>query len=135
MYGATGGDYVIDITGGNNTLDLDVGSLDTANDVDFDLVVDGDFNTGDINIDSSSVTFNTDIAGDNNNLEYNSSGYDGHEFVLTGSGSYWGIEVNQESTLQSDALEIDYDGSGTSDTSATICISQSDSGTNTNCTP
>ena len=134
-YGATGGDYVIDITGGNNTLDLDVGSLDTANDVDFDLVVDGDFNTGDINIDSSSVTFNADIAGDNNNLEYNSSGYDNHEFVLTGSGSYWGIEVNQESTLQSDALEIDYDGSGTSDTSATICISQSDSGTNTNCTP
>lgn len=132
-YGATNGDFVIDLTGGNNQLDLDVGSLDTANDLDFDMIVDGDFNTADINIDASSLTFNMDMAGDNNNLLYNGSGYDGHEFVLTGLGSYWDIEINQESTLQTDSLEIDYDGSGTSTTDATICITQSDSGTSTSC--
>jgi len=132
-YGATGGDYKIDISGGNNDLDFDFGSLDTANDVDFDFVLDGDFNTGDINIDASSLTFNMDAVSDNSTLLYNASGYDGHSFVLTGTGNYWDIEVNQESTLQSDSLEIDYEGSGTSTTNATICITQSDSGLNTNC--
>jgi len=132
-YGATGGDYKIDISGGNNDLDFDFGSLDTANDVDFDFVLDGDFNTGDINIDASSLTFNMDAVSDNSTFLYNASGYDGHNFVLTGTGNYWDIEVNQESTLQSDSLEIDYEGSGTSTTNATICITQSDSGLNTNC--
>ena len=133
VYGADNGDYVIDITGGNNDLDLDVASLDGADNLDFDLILDGDFNVGDINIDASSLTFDLDITGDNNNLLYNASGYDGHNFVLTGTGNYWDIEVHQESTLQADSLEIDYDGSGTSTTDATICISQSDGGTNTNC--
>ena len=133
VYGADNGDYVIDITGGNNDLDLDVASLDGADNLDFDLILDGDFNVGDINIDASSLTFDLDITGDNNNLLYNASGYDGHNFVLTGTGNYWDIEVHQESTLQADSLEIDYDGSGTSTTDATICITQSDSGLTTTC--
>ena len=133
VYGATDGNYLIDITGGNNDLDFDFGSLDTANDTDFDFVLDGDFNSADVNIDSSSVTFDLDVIGDNNSLLYNSSGYDGHEFLFTGSGSYVDVEIYQESTLQSDSIGVDYEGSGTSDTAATICISQSDSGTNTNC--
>ena len=133
VYGASGGDYLIDITGGNNDLDFDFGSLDTATDVDFDFVLDGDFNAADINIDASNLTFNLDAVGDNNNFLYNASGYDNHYFKLTGTGSYWDIEVNQESTLQSDSLEIDYSGSGTSTTASTICVSQSDSGLNTNC--
>lgn len=132
-YGAVGGDFVLDITGGNNALDFDFGSLDTANDIDFDFVLDGDFNQGDFNIDASSLTFSLDVVGDNNNFLYNGSGYDGHNFVISGDGSYWDIEVNQESTLQSDSLEIQYDGDGTSTTNATICITQSDSGLNTNC--
>lgn len=132
-YGAVGGDFVLDITGGNNALDFDFGSLDTANDIDFDFVLDGDFNQGDFNIDASSLTFDLDVVGDNNNFLYNGSGYDGHNFVINGNGSYWDIEVNQESTLQSDSLEIQYDGDGTSTTNSTICITQSDSGLNTNC--
>lgn len=134
VYGASGGDYVIDVTGGNNELDFDIGSLDAATDLDFDLVLDGDFNVADINIDASNLTFNLDAIGDNNNFLYNASGYDNHYFKLTGIGSYWDIEVNQESTLQSDSLEIDYSGSGTSTTASTICISQSDTGLNTDCT-
>ena len=69
-YGATGGNYLVSITGGNNSLDLDIGSLDTANDTDFDFILDGDFNTGDINIDASSLTFNMDVISDNSNLDY-----------------------------------------------------------------
>lgn len=133
VYGATNGDYVINITGGNNDLDFDIGSLDTANDLDLDFVLDGDFNAADVNIDASSLTFNLDIIGDNNNLVYDGSGYDGHSFIISGSGSYNDIQVNQESTLQTDTLEIDFNGSGTSTTAATMCISQSDSGLNTTC--
>lgn len=133
VYGADNGDYVIDITGGNNDLDLDVASLDAADNLDFDLILNGDFNVADINIDASSLTFDLDVDGDNNNLLYNASGYDGHSFVINGVGNYWDIEVNQESTLQADSLEIDFSGSGTSTTDATICITQSDSGTATSC--
>jgi len=132
-FGATDGNYLIDITGGNNDLDFDFGSLDTANDVDFDFVLDGDFNTADVNIDATGVVFNMDVVSDNSNLLYNAKGYDGHNFVLTGTGNYWDIEVHQESTLQADSLEIEYEGSGTSTSDATICISQSDDGLNTNC--
>lgn len=133
VFDASGGDYLIDITGGNNDLDFDFSSSDTATDVDFDFVLDGDFNAADINIDASNLTFNLDVVGDNNNFLYNANGYDNHYFKLTGIGSYRDIEVNQESTLQSDSLEIDYNGSGTSTTAATICISQSDTGLNTDC--
>jgi len=132
-HGADGGDYLIDITGGNNDLDFDIGSVDTATGVDFDFVLEGDFNAADVNIDAEDLTFNLDVAGDNNSLLYNGSGYAGHEFVLTGVGSYWDIEVHQESTLQTDSLEIDYEGSGTSTTDATICITQSDSGSASGC--
>jgi len=132
-YGAGDGNYLLNITGSNNDLDIDVGSLDTATDLDFDFVLDGDFNTADINIDASSLTFDLDVIGDNNTLLYDASGYDGHSFIISGSGSYNDIQVNQESTLQTDTLEIDFNGSGTSTTAATMCISQSDSGLNTSC--
>jgi len=132
-FGATGGNYLIDITGSGNDLDFDFGSLDTANDTDFDFVLDGDFNAADINIDVSDVVFNMDVVSDNSNLLYNATGGDGHEFILTGVGNYWDIEVHQESILQSDSLEIEYEGSGTSSSDATICISQSDDGLNANC--
>lgn len=132
-YGATGGNYLISVTGGNNDLDFDFGSNDTANDTDFDFILDGDFNAADINIDASSLTFNMDVISDNSNLVYTGTGYDGHSFDLEGSGNYWDIDIVQESTLQSDILEIDYEGSGTSHGNATICIHQSDSGTSSTC--
>ena len=133
VYGAGTGDYVIDITGGNNDLDFDIASNDAATGLDLDYILNGDFNVSDINIDASSLTFNVDMDGDNTNLLYNASGYDGHNFKMTGVGDYWDIQVNQTSTLQADSLEIDYSGSGTSTTDATICITQSDSGTATTC--
>ena len=59
---ATGGDYQIDITGGNNDFDFDFGSNDTANDADFDLILDGDFNTMNVaTADVSDIVLNWDL--------------------------------------------------------------------------
>jgi hypothetical protein len=50
-----------------------------------------------------------------------------------GTTNYWDITVDQQSTLQADSVEIEIEGSGTSTTNNTVCISQSDSGTATGC--
>lgn len=132
-YGATDGNYTLDITGGNNELDLNVGTNDAASNGTFDWTIDGDFNTATIDIDVGSFSNIVDWIGDNNTLTYDADGYDGHEMSLTGDGNYWNITVDQQSTLQKDLLSIEVDGDGTSQTSADVCISQSDSGTATGC--
>lgn len=132
-FGASNGDYVIDITGSNNTGDLKVGTNDAADSLDLDWVFDGDFNSITTEIDVGSATSNIDWLGDNNTLTINLDGYDGHSHTITGSGSYNTLTIDQQSTLQSDNIGIDFSGSGTSGTPSNICISQSDSGTATGC--
>jgi hypothetical protein len=132
-FGASNGDYVIDITGSNNTGDLKVGTNDAAGSLDLDWVFDGDFNSITTEIDVGSATSNIDWLGDNNTLTINLDGYDGHSHTITGSGSYNTLTIDQQSTLQSDNIGIDFSGSGTSGTPSNICISQSDSGTATGC--
>ena len=132
-FGAAGGDYQIGITGGDNTIDLDIGTADSAGNVDLDWVLDGDFNTMDVDIDSENATNYIDWVGDNSTFNYDADGYTGHSLTFNGSGSYLDIDIEQQSTLQSDNLEIDLNGSGTSTTPSTLCISQSDSGTSTGC--
>lgn len=132
-FGASNGDYVISITGGNNTADLDVGTNDAAGNLDLDWAIDGDFNTADVEIDVGSATSDIDWTGDNNELTIDVDGYDGHKHTILGSGSYNELTIDQQSTLQVDELEIELDGSGTSTTPSTLCISQSDSGTATGC--
>lgn len=130
-YGATGGDYQIDITGGNNDFDFDFGSNDTANDADFDLILDGDFNTMNVAVDVSDIVLNWDLQMSNSTFDYTATGYDGHSATITGDGDYMNIDIVQESTLKADSIEIDFDGNGTSSSSSVICIQQSDSGTAT----
>lgn len=132
-YGASNGDYVIDITGSNNTGDLKVGTNDAAGNLDLDWTLEGDFNDLTVEIDVGSATSNLDIVGDNNTLSIDTDGYDGHSHTITGNGSYWNMTIDQQSTLQSDFLGIEFSGSGTSQDTADICISQSDSGTATGC--
>jgi len=132
-YGASNGDYVISITGGNNTADLDVGTNDAAGSLDLDWAIEGDFNEADVEIDVGSATSALDWTGDNNSLDIDVDGYDGHEHTITGAGSYNNLTIDQQSTLQKDTLSIEVTGSGTSTTSSDICISQSDSGTATGC--
>ena len=132
-FGASNGDYVIDITGSNNTGDLKVGTNDAAGSLDLDWVFDGDFNSITTEIDVGSATSNIDWLGAKNTLTLNLDGYDGHSHTITGSGSYNTLTIDQQSTLQSDNIGIDFSGSGTSTTPSDICISQSDSGTATGC--
>ena len=132
-YGATDGDYTLNISGGDNDLELNIGTEDAASNGTFDWIVDGDFNTATINIDVGSFNNTVDWVGDNNTITYDADGYDGHTLNVLGDGNYWNLTVDQQSTLQVDELEIELDGDGTSHTPATICISQSDSGTATGC--
>ena len=132
-YGAYGGDYQLDIEGSNNTLDWDFGSNDTALNADVDFGLVGDWNDFNISVDVSDVQLNWDLVTDNATLDYTATGYDGHSATITGDGDYLDIDITQSSTLQSDSISIDFDGSGTSATPATICIAQSDSGTATGC--
>ena len=132
-YGASNGDYVIDLDGGNNTVDLDVGTNDAAGSLDLDWTLDGDFNAVDVEIDVGSSTSAIDWTGDENHLDIDVDGYDGHEHTITGSGNYNSLTIDQQSTLQKDSITVDISGSGTSTTDSTLCISQSDSGTATGC--
>ena len=132
-YGASNGDYVIDIDGGNNTVDLDVGTNDAAGSLDLDWTLDGDFNAADVEIDVSSGISAIDWTGDENHLDIDVDGYDGHEHTITGSGNYNSLTIEQQSTLQKDSITVDMSGSGTTTTDSTLCISQSDSGTATGC--
>jgi hypothetical protein len=132
-YGATNGDYVIDIDGGNNTIDLDVGTNDAAGSLDLDWAIDGDFNAADVEIDVGSGISAIDWTGDENHLDIDVDGYDGHEHTITGSGNYNSLTIEQQSTLQKDSITVDMSGSGTTTTDSTLCISQSDSGTATGC--
>ena len=93
----------------------------------------GDWNDFNISVDVSDVQLNWDLVTDNSTLDYVATGYDGHSATITGDGDYLDIDITQSSTLQSDSISIDFDGSGTSATPATICIAQSDSGTATGC--
>ena len=132
-FGASNGDYVIDILGSNNTGDLKVGTNDSAGYLDLDWTLDGDFNDATVEIDVGSATSSLDIAGDNNTLNIDVDGYDGHSHTISGTGSYWNMTIDQQSTLQSDYLGVTFSGSGTAQDTADICISQSDSGTTTGC--
>jgi hypothetical protein len=132
VYGAGSGDFQIDISGGNNTIDWGFGRNDAASNADVDLLLDGDFNTANISV--SDVTLNWDFATSNSTLDYTATGYDGHTATITGDGDYMNLDLIQSSTLSSDTIEIEFDGNGTSTSNSVICIQQSDSGTATsNC--
>jgi len=132
-YGAYGGDYQLSIEGSNNTIDWGIGSNDTALNADIDFGLVGDYNDFNIAVDVSDIVLNWDLVTDNSTLDYTATGYDGHSATITGTGDYLDIDITQSSTLQSDSIAIDFNGSGTSANSATICIAQSDSGTATGC--
>ena len=134
-YGAGSGDFMIDLDGNNNTLDLAVGNNDQATGADVDWTVDGDYNNVAADIDVNNATNAIDFLGSNVTIDIDVDGYDGHSFTLDGVGTtnYWNIEVDQQSTLQADSVEVEIEGSGDSTTNNTLCISQSDSGTATGC--
>ena len=134
-YGAGSGDFVIDLDGGNNALELNVGNNDQATGADVDWTIDGNYNNITVDIDVNDAINSIDFAGDNVDIDYDATGYDGHSFTIDGVGTtnYWDFTIKQESTLQKDTLGVEFEGSGDATGDSTVCISQSDSGTATGC--
>ena len=89
--------YLVDITGDSNTMDLDQGSNLSAERLDFDLTVIGSSNVFDVDIDVDDAVWNFDITGDSNNVNtLQKDGADAKiDFVLVGDSA--DIDINQVS--------------------------------------
>jgi hypothetical protein len=134
--GLNGADFVnafVDITGGSNTFDIDLGQVSDVSYLDLDLIVDGDSNDFTFDIDSTNYTSYVDIFGDSNTMTLTKSGYgtgtgSSGYFYLDLNGSTNTIDIEQTSTIALDWLKIESDASNSN-----ICVVQSDGGTTTTC--
>ena len=134
--GLNGADFVnafVDITGGSNTFDIDLGQVSDVSYLDLDLIVDGDSNDFTFDIDSTNYTSYVDIFGDSNTMTLTKSGYgtgtgSSGYFYLDLNGSTNTINIEQTSTIALDWLKIESDASNSN-----ICVVQSDGGTTTTC--
>ena len=134
--GLNGADFVnayVDITGGSNDFDIDLGQSSDVSYLDLDLIVDGDSNDFTFDIDSTNYTSYIDIFGDSNTMTLTKSGYGSGTgssgyFYLDLNGSTNTVNITQSSTLALDYLKIESDAS-----SSNICVVQNDGGTSTSC--
>ena len=127
-YGADSGNFNVDVTGSSNTFTLDVANNDLASTLDLDWIIQGDSNTFDFDIDYDLATNYVDIDGDSNTVNFDGDGYSSGYFYLDHTGNSRTFNIDQQSTLASDWLQINSNGS-----SGTVCVIQSDGGTVTSC--
>ena len=127
-YGADSGNFNVDVTGSSNTFTLDVANNDLASTLDLDWIIQGDSNTFDFDIDYDLATNYVDVDGDSNTINFDADGYSGGYFYLDHTGNSRTFNIDQQSTLASDWLQINSSGS-----SGTVCVIQSDGGTVTSC--
>ena len=127
-YGADSGNFNVDVTGSSNTFTLDVATNDLASTLDLDWIIQGDSNTFDFDIDYDLATNYVDVDGDSNTINFDADGYSGGYFYLDHTGNSRTFNIDQQSTLASDWLQINSNGS-----SGTVCVIQSDGGTVTSC--
>ena len=127
-YGADSGNFNVDVTGSSNTFTLDVATNDLASTLDLDWIIQGDSNTFDFDIDYDLATNYVDVDGDSNTINFDADGYSSGYFYLDHTGNSRTFNIDQQSTLASDWLQINSSGS-----SGTVCVIQSDGGTATSC--
>jgi len=127
-YGADGGNFNVNVTGGSNTFTLDVATNDLASTLDLDWIIQGDSNTLNFDIDYDLATNYVDIDGNSNTVNFDADGYSSGYFYLDQTGSSRTFNIEQQSTLASDWLQINSTGSN-----GTVCVVQSDGGTTTSC--
>lgn len=135
--GANSVDYAnlnVQVAGGSNTFDIEIGEVSNASYLDLDWIIDGDNNEFDFDIDYENATNYVDVFGDNNELTFTGSGYagitssDSAYFYLDLDGSSNTFSITQSSTLARDWLKITTNGSNN-----LFCIVQNDGGTSTTC--
>ena len=88
----------------------------------------GDSNTFDFDIDYDQATNYVDVDGDSNTITFDADGYGSGYFYLDHTGNSRTFNIQQQSTLASDWLQINSTGTG-----GTVCVIQNDGGTTTSC--
>ena len=133
LNGADYADVYVDVTGGSNTFDFDLGQSSAVDYLNLDLILDGDSNDFTFDIDSEYYEAYMDILGDSNTMTLTKTGYgasssDAGYFYLDLDGSTNTLNIKQQSTLALDWLKIESNASNSN-----ICVIQSDGGTSTSC--
>jgi len=127
-YGADGSNLNIDVTGSSNTFNYDQATADLAGTLDLDWIIQGDSNTFDFDIDYDQATNYVDVDGDSNTITFDADGYGSGYFYLDQTGNSRTFNIQQQSTLASDWLQINSTGTG-----GTVCVIQNDGGTSLGC--
>ena len=127
-YGANGSNLNIDVSGSSNTFTYDQATADLASTLDLDWIIQGDSNTFDFEIDYDLATNYVDVDGDSNTINFDADGADGGYFYLDQTGNSRTFNIQQQSTLASDWLQINSTGTG-----GTVCVIQNDGGTSLGC--
>jgi|TARA_R110000796_G_scaffold69123_1_gene157904 hypothetical protein len=127
-YGADGSNLNIDVTGSSNTFNYDQATADLASTLDLDWIIQGDSNTFDFDIDYDQATNYVDVDGDSNTITFDADGYGSGYFYLDQTGNSRTFNIQQQSTLASDWLQINSTGTG-----GTVCVIQNDGGTSLGC--
>ena len=127
-FGADSADVVVDVAGSTNAFALNVGTASLASQLDLDWTIQGDRNsiTAAIDVDQS-VNFMS-LDGDSNTVTFDSDGADTGFFKLEQTGNSRTFNVEQQSLLSPDWLQIDSTGNA-----GTVCVIQNDAGTAVGC--
>ena len=127
-FGADNSNVNVQVTGGSNTMTLDLATVSLASGADIDWIIQGDSNVINSDLDVDSATQYIDLDGDSNTVTYDGDGYAGVYFKLEQDGNSRAFTVDQQSTLDNDWLRITSWGSN-----GTVCVNQDDQGTAVGC--
>ena len=127
-FGADNSNVNVQVTGGSNTMTLDLATVSLASGADIDWIIQGDSNVINSDLDVDSATQYIDLDGDSNTVTYDGDGYAGAYFKLEQDGSSRTFTIDQQSTLDNDWLRITSWGSNGS-----VCVNQDDQGTAVGC--
>lgn len=122
---ASNSDYVLSITGSNNSFDLDFGQTISSEYTDLDYNIIGGTNTFTTVIDSDGATQDISIDGDSNNYNITQNGFgsslEGHAINVTSIGSFNSVDFLQETTIEKSTIDMVLNGSN-----QVVDITQSD---------
>ena len=127
-YGADSSDVNVQVTGSGNTFTLNHSVAVLASTLDLDWTIQGSNNTITASIDYDSATNFMDIDGSDNTVTFDEAGFAGGYFYLDHTGGSRTFNIQQQSTLDNDWLQINSTGS-----SGTVCVIQNDQGTSVGC--
>jgi hypothetical protein len=127
-YGADSSDVNVQVTGSGNTFTLNHSVAALASTLDLDWTIQGSNNTITASIDYDSATNFMDIDGSDNTVTFDADGFENGYFYLDHTGGSRTFNIQQQSTLDNDWLQINSTGS-----SGTVCVIQNDQGTSTGC--